>query len=57
MCSYEQNGTLCIHILRIIADRSESCIRGGEMKALPIGDLPIFTAPRCAVPLNVKHIR
>lgn len=45
-----------IDIFRIIAGRWGSCGRNGEAKALPFGDLPIFTAPRCAVPLNVKPI-
>ncbi len=56
MTRYGQGPMIRIHIFRIIADRSESCALSGEMKALPIGDLPIFTAPRCAVPLNVKPI-
>lgn len=56
MTRYDQGPMIRIHIFRIIADRSESCALSGEMKALPIGDLPIFTAPRCAVPLNVKPI-
>lgn len=56
MFRFDNGRRLRIDIFRIIAGRSESCVRNGEAKALPIGDLPIFTAPRCAVPLNVKPI-